>query len=64
MEAEGAHRLMNPGDPDNTVLDALFLRSTNHPEVRVELCRAMLEAELFTLVPRAQVDGAEVSIIR
>jgi|GEM_PF-2915377 len=47
------------GDPDNAALDALFLRSTNHPGVRVELCREMLEAELFTLVPRAQVDGAE-----
>src|SRR5688572_23550252 len=52
--------LMDFGEPDSDALDALFLRSTKHAEVRVELCRAMLEAELFTLMPRAQADGADV----
>ncbi len=50
---------MTPSDPDNAALDALFLRSTQHPEGRVELCRALLEAELFTLIPSGPVDGAD-----
>ncbi len=41
-------------DPDNTELDAIFMRAAKHPEVRVELLAEMLTAELYTLVPRKQ----------
>ncbi len=50
---------MSMDDPDNAALDALCVRSFRHPEVRVELCRTLLEAELFTLIPQGPVDGAE-----
>jgi len=52
-------RIMNPTDSDNPELDALFLRAAKHAELRVELCRALPEAELFTLIPQGPVDGAE-----
>jgi len=52
-------KMMNPTDPDNAALDALCVRSFKHPELRVELCRALLEAELYTLIPQGPVDGAE-----
>ncbi len=45
---------MDLDDPDNTELDAIFMRAAKHPEVRVELLAEMLDAELYTLVPRKQ----------
>jgi hypothetical protein len=44
---------------DNAAVDVHFLRSNTHPEVRVELCRALLEEKLFTLIPQGPVDGAD-----
>jgi len=42
--------------PDNSELDALFRKSADHPAERPALFRAMLEAELYTLVPRGNTD--------
>lgn len=56
--------IMNMGEFDNPILDALFLRAAKHPEVRIELCAALLEAELYTLVPRGQSTRPADSVAR
>jgi len=55
---------MNSDDPDNTELDALFMRAGKHAEVRVALFASMLEAEMYTLVPRGQSTRQAESIAR
>lgn len=53
----------NMNNPGNSDLDALFLRSTTHPEVRMDLCREMLEGELYTLIPEVRVPGEEGEVV-
>jgi len=45
---------MNFTDPDNSALDALYDRAATHPEDRPALLQALLEHELYTLIPRGQ----------
>src|SRR5688572_12230556 len=51
-------------DESHNALDALFLRAAKHPEVRIELCAALLGAELYTLTPRGQSTRAAESVAR
>lgn len=45
--------------PDNSELDALYRRAADHPAVRPDFFRAMLEEELYTLVHRGQMEMPE-----
>lgn len=45
--------------PDNSELDALYRRAAKHPAVRPDLFREMLDAELYTLVPRGRMEMRE-----
>ena len=63
-EGNDKNEPMNAGEPDNRELDTLFMRTDGHPEARPAFFEAMLEAELYTLVPRGMSTRPAESVAR